>query len=252
MTQTTAPKPPEAKAAEKSPDAKGAAKPAVVPAKGAKSKNRFWGDDIIRVDVIADEDSELIRHDRLIRIITAEAIIIGILALVLIFGIPFFHPIYQYFAMNPKQERMQLAGIIMPNMTNSAILSWSTTSITEIMTMGFGDYEQHLKGQKFRFTDSGWESFATAFDEQKIGDSFRKHQLVLTTVPSNSPVILGQGENPQHIYQWNVQLPVVMTYATNNNVSRRQSSVIDIQIVRVPSDQNPAGIGIKSWSVGQM
>lgn len=244
MTQTATPKAPEAKAAK--PAAPAAAKPATK----AKLGNMLWGDEVIRVDVIADEKSELLRHDRLIRIITMEAIAIGVLGVILILGVPFFHPIYQYFAMNPEHERMALVGLTVPNMTNRAILSWATTSITEIMTMGFGDYESHLKGQKYRFTEAGWESFATAFDKQKIGESFKKHQLVLTTVPSNAPVILGQGENAQHIYQWNVQLPVVMTYATNNNVSRRQSSVIELEIVRVPPEQSPSGIGIKSWSIG--
>ena len=220
------------------------------PVRSQKSAWTFWSQDPIRFDILADEDAEAVRQDRLIRLIRAETIVICILAFILILGIPFFHPIYQYFALNPEQKRLPMLGLTVPNMTNRAVLSWSTTTITEVMTMGFGDYETHLKGQKFRFTSEGWESFATAFDRQKIGESFRKNQLVMTTVPSNTSIILAQGENAKHVYQWNVQMPVIITFATNNNVSRRQNSIIDLTIIRVPSEQNPDGIGIQNWSVG--
>ena len=249
MTQTPVSKPPS----------QGSAKPAGAsaasgPPAAAKTKEiavkKGWSADPVEIDVIADEADELKRHNRLLKLVTAETILIALLAILLILGVPFFQPVYQYFALNPQQQRLPIVALDMPNMTNRAVLSWSTISITEIMTMGFGDYEPHLKAQRFRFTDAGWDSFATAFDKQKIGESFSKHQLVLTTIPSNTPVILGQGENPHHVYQWNVQMPVIMTYATNNNVSSRQKTIINLAIVRVPTSQNPDGIGIQSWRIG--
>ena len=115
--------------------------------------------------------------------------------------------------------------------------------------MGFGDYESHLKAQRFRFTSEGWESFATAFDDQKIGKSFDKNQLVLTTVPADTPVILAQGVNKKQAYQWNVQMPIAMTFATNNNVSRHQRGIVTLTIVRVPTDKNPLGVGIQKWVI---
>jgi hypothetical protein len=74
--------------------------------------------------------------------------------------------------------------------------------------------------------------------------------LVLTTVPSNTPIIVGQGVNPQEVYQWEVQMPVIMSYATNNNVINRKRSVITLTIVRVPADENASGIAIQGWSAG--
>jgi len=211
---------------------------------------RLFQIDPVRVDIIVDEEMAHRQYKGLIRLVMNELYAIVVLTAILILSIPFAQPIYQYFALNPEQKTLGLVALEMPNMTNNAVISWTTIAITEIMTMGFGDYESHLKAQRFRFTPEGWDGFAKAFDRQKIGQSFKEHQLVLTTVPSNSPVIVGQGENAQHIYQWNVQMPVIMTFATNNNVTRRTNSVINLTIVRVPTDQNPAGIGIKTWSLG--
>jgi hypothetical protein len=208
----------------------------------------FLKDDKLKADIINDEEREMDRFNRALRRIIINAIIILCLGLILVFGMPFFQPIYFYYALNPQNQVMQIAAMTMPNMTNNALLSWATTTTTEIMTMGFGDYEQHLRNQRNRFTEDGWESFTKAFDRQKIGEAFRERQLVLTTVPSNTPVILFQGVNDKNIYQWLVQLPAVLTYATNNGVSHSDKALIELTIVRAPTDKYPAGIAIKKWS----
>ncbi len=82
---------------------------------------------------------------------------------------------------------------------------------------------------------------------EKIDESFRKHHQVLTTVPSDTPVIVSQGENENHVYEWHIQIPVIMTYATNNNVSRPEKSLIDLTVVRVPYEQSTSGIAIDTW-----
>ncbi|MDE2029422.1 MAG: DotI/IcmL/TraM family protein, partial [Alphaproteobacteria bacterium] len=84
----------------------------------------------------------------------------------------------------------------------------------------------------------------------KIGEAFKERQLVLTTVPSDTPVIVAQGVNADNVYQWNVQMPVIMTYATNNNVTSQQRAIVFLSIVRVPAEQSPSGIAIRNWSIG--
>lgn len=221
-------------------------KPASLPPPKASSSGVFLADPVA-VDQIADENREIRRRSRLVAIVNVQTIIIAVLSGLLFFSIPLFQPIYQYYALNPEAQVMPLVSLNLPNMTNQAVLSWATVGITEVMTMGFGDFESHLKAQKFRFTADGWESFAKAFDQQKIGEAFRQNQLVLTTVPSDTPVIVSQGVNDKNIYQWNVQMPVIMTYATNNNVTRRDRTIIDLIIRRVPLEASPDGVGIQTW-----
>jgi intracellular multiplication protein IcmL len=115
------------------------------------------------------------------------------------------------------------------------------------MTMGFGDMDIRLPQQRKRFTPEGWEAFNKAFVAQKIGETFKQSQLVLTTVPSDTPVIIAQGPNAENIYQWIVQMPVIMTYATNNNAMRKERAFVTLTIVRVPADESSAGIAIQSW-----
>jgi hypothetical protein len=73
---------------------------------------------------------------------------------------------------------------------------------------------------------------------------------VLTTVPSDTAVITAQGPNLKNVYEWHIQMPVILTYTTNDNVTRHEKNLIILTITRVPTDQNSAGIAIDEWDVG--
>jgi len=248
---------PAPKPQAKSAAAKGFAKAATsqaLPAKPApkpEAKPGFFEVDPVGADFVTDGREARRQHTKLIRRIRIQSYVIGALCLLFVIGLPFFQPIYMYYALTPEKQGMMMVALTMPNMTNRAVLSWATNSITEIMTIGFGDFEQRLMAQRPRFTPEGWESFTNAFVRQKIGQSFRQNQLVLTTVPSDTPVIVAEGENPKHIYEWHVQMPVIMTYATNNNVTRREKAIIELTVTRVSPQDNPAGIGIAAWQLKQ-
>ena len=197
----------------------------------------------------ADVEAFLARFDRLRKRVVMQTWAIAGLAVVLAGVLPFARPVFFYYAINPEKKVMLLTGLDRANMTNKAVLSWATISITELMTMGFGDIDKRVAKQRSRFTDSGWEAYNKAFVEMKIGEKFKENQLVLTTVPSDTPVILGQGPNRDKTYQWNVEMPIIMTYATNNNKMERKAGIVNLAIVRVPIEQNSAGIAIQNWVV---
>ncbi|NBO20333.1 MAG: hypothetical protein EBV03_14150, partial [Proteobacteria bacterium] len=105
--------------------------------------------------------------------------------------------------------------------------------------------------QLWRFTEEGRWSFIKAIGKENLLEEFRAKQLVLTTVPIDTAVITAQGVNEAKEQFWTVQLPVVMTYVTNNNVSRREKPIIELTIIRVPTWRNPQGIAIKTWTLAQ-
>ena len=199
-------------------------------------------------DVI-NEAAEISRFNGLKKRIKVQAWIIAGLVLVLLVILPIAQPAYIYYARKPNDATKQMMGLDMPTMTNRAILSWTTTAITEIMTMGFGDIDKKMPQQKKYFTSAGWGVYTDAFAKTEVGKTFKSSQLVLTTVPSNTPVILDQGINPDQTYQWTLQMPTIMTYATNNNKTVEKNSIVTITIVRVPAEDTPFGIAIKQWSM---
>jgi len=219
------------------------------PSPPPKTKGGFLADDPVNLDIVVNEQVESTQHRRLLSVVFVQTVVVALLSGLLLFMGPVFQPIYNYYALNPAGKMMPLTGLTMPNMTNQAILSWTINSVTEIMTIGFGDYRIKLDRQRVRFTSDGWQNFVQEFLKQDVGEIFKHNQLVLTTVPSNVPVILSQGKNEDEVYEWRVQVPVIMTYTTNNNVTQRDRTVVTLTIVRVPTKSNSDGIAIKTWHV---
>ncbi len=173
--------------------------------------------------------------------------IIGGLTLLLLVLLAFAQPIDLYFARKPEGRTLQMVGLTMPNMTNRAVLAWTTTAVTDIMTLGFGDVDQKFATQRKYFTSEGWESYTEVFSKMRIAQIIKESQLVRTTVPSNVPVIVDQGVGSDEIYQWVVQMPIITTDATNNNKTAQSPSIVTLFVVRVPVEENPFGIAIRQW-----
>lgn len=201
--------------------------------------------------VIADEKDSFLRHRRLMTLIGAQGLAIGILTVILIFGAPVLRPIfiYKYKTLSPDNQTRELIPLFNPNLTNRAVLSWTANSVTEIMTLGFGDFDAQLIAQRKRFTADGWKSFVRALDRRKVRDEFKGRQLILTSVPANIPVIVSQGEDPDYGYKWVVELPLIMTYATNNNVTKKSRTIVRLTLVRVPPRESVRGIAINVWDL---
>ena len=222
-------------------------KAAAQAAKPGKKKLGFFSLGAVDADIL-DDNLERAKTFKLLKTIHAQVIALVVLTIVLIGGEPFFQTIFFYYAIDNSRHIVRLVALSKPNLTNQAILSWAANSITEILTFGFGDYVDHLRAQQIRFTPEGWASFVKAFQDNAVGKQFKERQLVLTTVPSDQPVITKQGDNnPDHNYEWEVQMPIIMTYATNNNVTRKEKDMVTLTIARVPPSYSPGGIAIKQW-----
>ncbi|HBM91441.1 MAG TPA: hypothetical protein DD400_06180 [Rhodospirillaceae bacterium] len=208
-----------------------------------------------KVDLFKDKYSDEVadkfknRQRRLVKLIELQGYVIGGILLTLILLLPILQPIYSYVAMRPDGAKKSLAAMTMPNLTDQTVISWSATAITDILTFGFGDLDQRVLAQRNRFTESGWISFVKGFVEKNVSEGFKGNQLVLTTVPSDLPVIVFKGTDVDNIYKWVVEMPFIMTYSTNNMASSRSRGIVRLVLVRVSTDQNVAGIGIDSWKM---
>jgi len=237
----------------------------------------FWSDPPSDETAILNVQEERQRLKGAVQKVRKRArLILGLVILNVVLA-PVLRPTYRYIAVVSEREERSLAllssqtaaaasqahekktrpliALFEPNQTDLSVLSWAATGITEIMTLGFGDIDQRIMAQKNRFTEDGWKSFLKALRAQKVREGFKMGQLVLTTVPTDMPVIVSKGPEVESEYdgedmggyQWIVEMPVIMTYSTNNNVSSAQRGVIRLTIVKVSQKKNKAGIGIKSW-----
>jgi len=209
----------------------------------------FFVDDYPTKEQVIDGKNELRKHKNVVKLVIRQSYIIVLLVTIIIILMPVIQPVHKYTALRTDKAKRPMISLSMPNNTDRSVLSWAATSITEIMTFGFGDIDSRLLSQKYRFTDEGWDSFVQAIFDQGVRDRFKAQQLVLTTVPINTPVVVSKGLGEDEEYRWIVEMPIIMTYMTNNNAKDRDKAIVRLTIVRVPTSKNKAGIGIKKWRV---
>jgi len=154
-----------------------------------------------------------------------------------------------YFATTADGRIMQLVPLELANMNTSALLSWAAQAGTEVMTFGFNDYQRRLQYSSRHFTRHGWETFATALQKSRIIESMQAQYQVASAEPRSAPVLI-QEQVFNGKYRWVVNLPLSVKYQAGSDL---RTDNVDIRMVidRVPSLENPSGVGIEQWIATQ-
>ncbi len=180
------------------------------------------------------------------------AIFEGVAIVSLIFVLGFFFmttkPENIYFATTSDGRLVRMVALSQPNLSNAALLSWVAKAATETMTFGFHDYKVRLQEASRFFTRRGWESFTKALQDSSVIDAIENRKQVLSAVPGSAPVVVQEGVvNGQ--YRWVVEMPMIVTYKSGSS-SRPDSMMVRLTVVRVPTLDNPNGVGIEQWTTG--
>lgn len=181
----------------------------------------------------------------LLRIAVIEAMIIVALIAVMAYVIHIHQPENRYFATTEDGRLVPMVGLNEPNLSTPALMSWTAQAATEVMTFGFHDYRRRLQEASRNFTKIGWASFTTALEKSRIIEMVEANQQVVTAAPRSAPILISEGlQNGR--YQWQVELPIVVTYQAGSQ-NRADNLLLTLLIVRVPKLESPNGVGIEQW-----
>lgn len=181
----------------------------------------------------------------LLKIAVIEAMIIIALIAVMAYVIHIHQPENRYFATTEDGRLVPMVGLNEPNLSTPALMSWTAQAATEVMTFGFHDYRRRLQEASRNFTKIGWASFTTALEKSRIIEMVEANQQVVTAAPRSAPILISEGlQNGR--YQWQVELPIVVTYQAGSQ-NRADNLLLTLLIVRVPKLESPNGVGIEQW-----
>lgn len=220
-------------------DVKEAKKPAGDPAQDEIEMLKSVGSVIVRNEFYRDG------YRSILRIAVIEAMIILALVGAMYFVIEVHQPENRYFATTEDGRLVPMTPLSEPNLSVPALMSWSAQAATEVMTFGFNDYKRRLQEASRNFTRSGWASFTTALEKSRIIEMVEANQQVVSAAPSSAPVLISEGLSKGR-YQWQVQVPLVITYQAGASV-RSDNLLVTLLIVRVPKLESSNGVGIEQW-----
>lgn len=151
----------------------------------------------------------------------------------------------RYIAETADGQQMQMIGLEQPNINTQTLLDWGSEAATQIMTFGFNDYDNKLSQARTRFTMDGWLSFAPKMANSEFFKKMVSEQQLVTAVPRSSATLFSEGVDKGR-YFWIVEVPLLVSVRSGGQ-SRPINITVRMVVVRVPTAENPAGIGIDRW-----
>lgn len=185
----------------------------------------------------------------LIRIAILEALIIVGLLIAFISFMSTEKSQDRYFATTADGRIMQLLPLDQPNMTTAALMSWVAQATSEVMSFSYSDYQRRLQQSSRHFTQRGWATFAAALQASHILDGIQANKESLTASPRSAPILVQEGVINGK-YRWIVKLPLQVNY-DSLSTARNDNLNVTLVIERVPSLENPNGVGIEQWIATQ-
>ena len=183
----------------------------------------------------------------LVWVVKILAFIITVLTAVLFYYVSNVLPEDRYYALTgvDGEVKMPMVAMPTPNVTNDALLAWAMQAATDVMTFGFHDMDERFAKSRQYFSDEGWLSFGVAFAKSAFYDNVVKSQQIVTAIPRGTPEILYSGLYKGQ-FQWILDVPMLMTIRAGGK-QRVERTSVRMYIVRMPTQNNPMGIGINTW-----
>lgn len=151
----------------------------------------------------------------------------------------------RYYAMFFDGSKTRMHSFQTPSLSKNSLLLWAADAAVDIMTFGFNDYNVRIGRARKYFTDLGWASFKGAMASSEILANVKKNQQLLTAISDNIPVIEYEGlRNGKYV--WDVRVPIILTLRAGSS-SLTATPTLLVTVVKVPTSQNPRGLGIEQW-----
>ncbi|MDE1151381.1 MAG: DotI/IcmL/TraM family protein [Micavibrio sp.] len=185
----------------------------------------------------------------LIRLAIMMGFVMIIMTGVVIYYVSYVIPQDGYYAIsalsNGSELKRPMDGLASPNVNTDAMLRWAASAATEVMTFGFTDIDERMTKSRRLFTTEGWDSFTSALVKTSMIKNMLEFQQILATIPAAEPRKISEGLYNGD-YTWVLEMPVIMTLRAGDKVTTARAK-IRLIVVRMPTESNPMGIGIKTW-----
>lgn len=131
-----------------------------------------------------------------------------------------------------------------PYLNTPDMLQWVSDAIQQSFVYDFYHYDDQVNVNKSYFTAAGWENFLNQLNIYANKNEIRINKLFINAAPTGAPIVLTSGLLSGR-YAWWVQLPIDITYIGTDR-TRKKSLNLQVLVVRVPTLNNLAGVGIEN------
>lgn len=138
-----------------------------------------------------------------------------------------------------------------PNMNDGAIMEFALNAVRDVNMYDYANWQTQISNAMEYFTITGWNSYLLEFEKSKTINTVKKNRMVVNMQPTAPPSIIRQGELASNgVYVWIVEIPTEIRYISNVDSTTKTNpinGVTRLTIIRTPTIDNPAGVGIQIY-----
>lgn len=184
------------------------------------------------------------QNDTRLMVILIGGMLFALLLSIIIFIQIIYRPLPSFYAISADNQHLKLIARTEPNYVPTTLIKWASEAAASAYTFNFSDYQKQLEAVKPFFTEAGWSSYRNSISS--LLNTVISNQLFINSVVSGPPVIVNEGPLPGYDYVWRIQVPLLASYTTAET-SEKQNFIVTLTIVKIPTSENPKGIGIDQF-----
>lgn len=204
--------------------------------------------DVHLANALSQEEARRYREgfENIFRIVIVQGLMILLLTGALCYYVTSVHAHDRFFAVNDQGTKVRLLDLGSPTLGTESLLSWATLAASDVLTFGFNNVDRRFAETQKYFTQEGWEGFRRAMGKSGLLANVVNNQQIITAIPRSPARLVSQGLIEGGHTGWVMDLQMVMTTRAGKEVNTDYSHV-SIIVVKVPTRENPRGVGIYQW-----
>lgn len=145
----------------------------------------------------------------------------------------------------------KIEALPLPMQTREGVQAWVREAIQKTYTFDFLNLGDQLTAAKPYFTPDAWSLFKQVVQNSELVKQAEKNRLQVGVVLQTDPVFAGTAINATGEFAWKVVVPITISF-TGDIPTQSQNVVIRATVIRVPTTENPKGLGIVQMTAEPM
>lgn len=176
------------------------------------------------------------------------ALVLGMAAIIVAFVI---HDIYiwmnpptpRYFYIDGKNPPRPATPLTSPIVDDQQLLDWTVRAILAAYNVNYHDYPEQLNTASRKFTQNGWNSFATSYIQGGNYEAMKKGMLLCFAQAQRAAVIT-EAKVVNGALAYRIQLPILQT-CQNSQQQSTQNLVMTALVLRTNAEDRVDGLVIE-------
>lgn len=156
-----------------------------------------------------------------------------------------------HFFASTGRDLIPIRPLSQPYVTQETLVSWAQNAVMRVNMYDFANYATAFNEARRYFTREGWEQFSLKVNESGNLRAVIENRYVVTAAISAAPTVVKEGLRLDGRFAWTIEVPTVITYLSPT-ARRTVNALAEVEIVQVPIEENPEGMGVQSLIINQL